>query len=383
MPVDRTKVPTGIVVADGLVHIQERNQTLGPAAGPAADNLLWSELWDDTTGDPCTLVTAPDVTESDPNVQLYVSNEDLRTIGEIENVFAVGYDPNDHTLIGSIEESYNLGSAPELGLDMRRYGRINLADPNYWGLLDFLTCFDPSNDVDTFGNWVDNDGDPRTSNNPLADGYDNDGDGGIDNPEEGAARYYEQMVAGRININTAPWFVIKQLPWVGLTSGGGDTDNLAQAIVAWRDKLNLVSPLTPTAPNYSGPTGRSDATGLTEISEDEGFRSIGELLQVINTGALEFDIRKYLDGVNNDDTPVSPDYSLDITDDDFEERDIIFQRISNLVTVRSDVFTAYILVRVGHDGPQKRMIAIFDRSNVYSPMDRPRLVALHPVPDPR
>jgi hypothetical protein len=68
---------------------------------------------------------------------------------------------------------------------------------------------------------------------------------------------------------------------------------------------------------------------------------------------------------------------------DFEERDWIVSRVANIFTVRSDVFTAYILVRVGHDGPQKRMIAIFDRSNVYSPTDRPRLVALHPVPDPR
>ena len=69
--------------------------------------------------------------------------------------------------------------------------------------------------------------------------------------------------------------------------------------------------------------------------------------------------------------------------DDFEERDLIFSRISNLVTVRSDVFTAYILVRIGADGPQKRVMAILDRSNVYSGNDKVRIVALHPVPDPR
>ena len=69
--------------------------------------------------------------------------------------------------------------------------------------------------------------------------------------------------------------------------------------------------------------------------------------------------------------------------DDFEERDVIFSRISNLVTVRSDVFTAYILVRIGRDGPQKRVIAILDRSGVDSPDDKVRIIALHPVPDPR
>jgi hypothetical protein len=68
---------------------------------------------------------------------------------------------------------------------------------------------------------------------------------------------------------------------------------------------------------------------------------------------------------------------------DFEERDVIFSRISNLVTVRSDVFTAYILVRIGVDGPQRRVIAILDRSQTSSPSDRVKIVTSHPVPDPR
>ena len=55
---------------------------------------------------------------------------------------------------------------------------------------------------------------------------------------------------------------------------------------------------------------------------------------------------------------------------DLEERDLLFTRFSDLVTVRSDVFTAYLLVRIGEAGPQKRLIAIFDRSRVRSPGDR-------------
>jgi hypothetical protein len=68
---------------------------------------------------------------------------------------------------------------------------------------------------------------------------------------------------------------------------------------------------------------------------------------------------------------------------DFEERDVIFCRLSNLTTVRSDVFTAYILVRIGTDGPQKRVVAILDRSQVKSNADKVKILALHPVPDPR
>ncbi len=70
-------------------------------------------------------------------------------------------------------------------------------------------------------------------------------------------------------------------------------------------------------------------------------------------------------------------------ENDFEERYWIFNRLANIFTVRSDTFTAYILVRLGTDGPQRRMIAIFDRSNVWQKGDVPRLVALHPAPDPR
>jgi hypothetical protein len=69
--------------------------------------------------------------------------------------------------------------------------------------------------------------------------------------------------------------------------------------------------------------------------------------------------------------------------DDFEERDVVFSRASNLATVRSDIFTAYILVRIGTDGPQKRAVAILDRSEVTSPADKVKVLALHPVPDPR
>jgi hypothetical protein len=69
--------------------------------------------------------------------------------------------------------------------------------------------------------------------------------------------------------------------------------------------------------------------------------------------------------------------------DDFEERDLLFTRISNLVTVRSDVFTAYVLVRMGENGPQRRVVAVLDRSRVNRPGDKVRIAAQQLVPDPR
>jgi hypothetical protein len=151
----------------------------------------------------------------------------------------------------------------------------------------------------------------------------------------------ETRIKGRINVNTAPWFVIAQLPWM--------QPEIAQAIVAYRDTI-------PSA-----------------------FESTGALMQVPEMGYYaespayqSVDLDGYPD-LTPSDGAVS----------DFEERDVIFSRISNIVTVRSDVFTAYILVRIGADGPQKRVLAILDRSRVTSPDGKVRILALHPVPDPR
>jgi hypothetical protein len=357
-------------------------------------------------------------------VQLVATRESLRNLGEIEKVMAVGFSYDTatgankcKTLWQGIVDSQAAIKAPgptsdqELlgtAIEMGSFGKIRLDNPDYQNLMNFLTYFDLSNDG------VDNDGDLMTSDNPMYDWVDQDGDHvdiepslvGTGTPpytagpdvSENLAQYYEQMIAGRININTAPWFVIKQLPWLGLmtqtvTPFFAGNSNLAQGIVAFRDKLDL----SPIGPNYSGPTGRSGETNIAGIDEYPGFKNIAQLLQVITTTVplvnpaivSTYDIRQYLDTWNIDPptappTPkTGPDYTSDSAEDDLEERDVLFHRVSNLVTVRSDVFTAYILVRVGERGPQRRVIAIFDRSNVFSPADRPKLVALHPVPDPR
>jgi hypothetical protein len=164
----------------------------------------------------------------------------------------------------------------------------------------------------------------------------------------------ETRIMGRININTAPVAVLAQLPWMQYGEPAGLLQR-AKAIVAYRD-----SGLGP-------------------------YRSIGDLMQVNALCSLA------LDGLDNqhnpgnpyNDTVRGPDLTPDTARDDMEERDLIFTRISNLVTVRSDVFTAYILVRIGVNGPQKRVMAILDRSKVNSAGDKVRIAALYPVPDPR
>ncbi|MBE0536360.1 MAG: hypothetical protein IH624_11880 [Phycisphaerae bacterium] len=157
----------------------------------------------------------------------------------------------------------------------------------------------------------------------------------------------EGSLPGRININTAPMEVIR---------------------AAIRDHADSDTPLDNET------LARSVARGRYNLGLPEPYRRITDLLGV------GFDQFATDLGVNVGD----PEMGADI-----EERDWILSQVANLFTVRSDVFTAYILVRLGHDGPQRRMIAIFDRTNVYrdassgKPLAKPRIVALHPVPDPR
>jgi len=223
-------------------------------------------------------------------IQAHPANRPLTNVGEVGMVFAVnayGVTPAD-TATGVL---------------------VDLARPSHAELLNYLTVLDPA---------------------------------------EHGLPPHETRVMGRINVNTAPWFVIAQLPWIQYQATGQPTFARALAIVDHRERY--------------GP-----------------FRSPAELLQVPRMRDLAYD------GFDNlhEDSPRGPDLTPDRVRDDLEERDLLFTRVSDLVTVRSDVFTAYILVRIGLDGPQRRMMAIFDRSLTNEENPQVRVVSLHPVSDPR
>jgi hypothetical protein len=293
------------------------------------------------------------------------------TVGDVPRLLTLGHGVTRNSTIGQQLLDTELLQR-NTALDQEHRVRLNLRDPNNRNVFQYLTVFDPTLD------FIDNDGDGL--------GIDGDNNGFLDSNE---IDFDEVKIPGRININTAPWHVIAQLPWI--------TNEMAQAIVAYRDKLGIPvdyrDPFPPPAP----PAGRFNATGIVGIREQPGFASVGELNFII-AGLGNFNIAQFaIDGfdlpdfpdltTDDDDLPGFPDDGDEVIDD-FEERDVIFSRISNLVSVRSDVFTAYILVRIGADGPQKRAIAILDRSgvnktNFRTPDGKVRIVSLHYVPDPR
>ncbi len=259
-------------------------------------------------------------------------NREFITVGDIPRILKIGHGVEPNSTIG--EQLGRWGTNEEYEV------RLDLQDPNHRNVFQYLTVFDPANDG------INNDGDVIP----------NDGNDLID--EDNLDGTPEWKIPGRININTAPWYVIAQLPWV--------SGELAQAIVAYRDRAVVVD---------------NNDIDYTSRPGEPGLRSIGELNQVVGSNP-DYSIDYY--ALDSNDLGVFPDLTPnDGLGYDFEERDVIFSRLSNLVTVRSDVFTAYILVRIDTDGPQKRVVAILDRSDVYPAAGRVKVRALHPVPDPR
>ncbi len=233
-------------------------------------------------------------------LQAHPANRPLTSIGELGMIFR--------------KNAYSI-SEGTVGAE----ALIDLANPLYSRLFNYLTVIDPSRYP-----WLDS---------------------------------TETRIMGRINVNTAPAFVLAQLPWMSYVARPEDNTR----------------PMPADRVLYA-------AGKIVEYRSDHGpYRSTGDLMQVAAMRSLGSD---ELDNARSD-TPIGPDPTPDAARDDFEERDAIFARISDLVSVRSDVFTAYILVRIGETGPQKRIIAILDRSQVDSTGDKVHIVALHPMPDPR
>jgi hypothetical protein len=183
-------------------------------------------------------------------------------------------------------------------------------------------------------------------------------------------------VQGLININTAPWRVLAAVPWVPAAYPNHATDNvnIALSIAYYRDV--------------------DDGTGATPVRGHGPFKSIFELSNVplhpflptpdMPTPAglppLLRDFFTYSTGAN---------YPFALTSDlgdltavygntmypvlgDFKSQYMMINRVSNLITTRSDSFTAYVLLQGWRAAEtpnaalvvQRRAAFLIDRSGV-------------------
>ena len=164
---------------------------------------------------------------------------------------------------------------------------------------------------------------------------------------------------GLININTAPWRVLAAIPWVlpadGTSNAPQENLLMAQAIAKYRDG----DPSAGLAPH--GP-----------------FRSIFDLYLVPEFAFHQNAILRRGGGLGIDPDDAQGDWTppgtgTDGVRRDFEEQYLLLNRVSNMLTTRSDSFTCYVLVQGMRDGGtpnakvvvQRRKAFVFDRTGVH------------------
>ncbi|MEM8737365.1 MAG: hypothetical protein AAGG38_02655 [Planctomycetota bacterium] len=224
-----------------------------------------------------------------------------------------------------------------------------------------------------------------TTLSPDVDGLDNDGDNRADDLDE-------RLIPGRINLNTATRDMLaRALPF----------DAAADYASASTEKQALIDLIVEARQD---PDRNAPRTLSERLAEQPGIAWMGELLEasatgshpvitpselfdgstfVGGTGPLMADFNEYESGVPSarDTIGLGPGpHGNDEFADDREPFVLPFANLNQVASVRSDVFTAYVLVR-GYRaadfsaGPveEYRLIATFDRSVISSIRPLPRL----------
>ncbi len=192
---------------------------------------------------------------------------------------------------------------------------------------------------------------------------------------------------GLININTAPWYVMQALPFVAATTlnypdlftlntatgavtvgpdGISDNQEIAKIICAWRDGngLGFTVPGGPFTSIY-------DLNKVTAINSTVAAPlTFQNRFGTITIGTTQLDD---YDGDLSPYNPTSTARGLPTVDgvlDGFSPRFVQLNRVSNLITTRSDMYTVYVLVQgwrnVGTATPelvvQRRAAIMVDRT---------------------
>jgi len=140
----------------------------------------WNIVYQEFAAASNTLGAANGLTGTKKNYNLASSAGDFVTVGDIARVLTVAPGPDPNDMIG-----VRLEDEP-----LEERVRLDLRNPTFEKIFQYLTVIDPT----------------LHGHSAL-----------------------ETRIKGRINVNTAPWYVIAQLPWM--------QPAIAQAVVAYRDNL--------------------------------------------------------------------------------------------------------------------------------------------------
>ncbi len=157
----------------------------------------------------------------------------------------------------------------------------------------------------------------------------------------------QPFIAGRLNVNTASNEALEALPYLykntPSTGLGLPTPYLgSRGITAYRDLATLASN-TPAGPNYSS---RATAISMPNIRPETGLALPSELLLVRSSTATDLNYTLNAPALDLTSTPAGATESyLDQVINDTEEDSLLYTKLSNVVTTRSDVFTAYVVLK--------------------------------------
>jgi hypothetical protein len=204
------------------------------------------------------------------------------------------------------------------------------------------------------------------------DGQDNDNLQGADSPREG-------LIAGLINVNTAPQHLLERvIPHPG-------SADIALRIATLRDDPALLG----RGGSYKGLAHISEidtnpGTGAGAKAIDDLFGLGDDSGDLVDLSGIVMDFNENeLPGTSAYRTPGTPDGRTD----DREEATLMTKYLAQVLGTRSDIFTAYILVRKypandfrsGAELEEYRLVAVFDRSSVSETGSRVRVLAIAEV----
>ncbi len=223
--------------------------------------------------------------------------------------------------------------------------------------------------------------DQFTTLNPRYDGVDNDNDD-LDNDDTTSDdNEAEQLVPGTINVNTMPRHLlalVSPLP-EAISNPGTNPPNIEDLMTA--------------VVNYRNVEAGSRPAGFRT---NPGIESIGELMWVGTTGTTN-DMQLYGDATDDMGLDINlyprPEDVASATATSYsaagsaEEAMSRFQFLSQVLTTRSDIFTAYVVIK-GYDTSNNqnfleppvefaRFFAIFDRSEMVAGTDQPKLLGVY------
>lgn len=236
-----------------------------------------------------------------------------------------------------------------------------------------------------------------TKIDPLTDGYGTDVKAGSITDPLG---HLDVTLYGQVNINTAPSYVLKYLPWTCRPPVTGDpSDSDYDRLITNLNRTTLASQIQTYRDNVNNRGGSSTdpRPGFLSVAELVGLTNVQVAAASANTRDPDYrtgdwwgaatatlpNVAPVANSPSNSDTVpiitgIGNDKMLgwDKVRGDLEERDLLFRNVCSMVTTRSDVFCVYVMVRsrnvsTNQISSQRWMYAIVDRTQVRNPSDIP------------